>query len=147
MSEVIVRECEDLLARWDAGESVWSVEMGGVGPGYEQAIQNTAFEVLRALVAGKYDAARWSDRDAWGEDRDAIEAAVFPLVQGEGLSGAQWGAALNIATVFYRQGHEAGRKLAGAGRAIQVSKTPSRSDMNAKRTARAAIAKAEQSDG
>src|SRR5581483_2130454 len=28
----------DWLARWDAGRAVWSIEMGGLGPGYEQCI-------------------------------------------------------------------------------------------------------------
>src|SRR5690349_6978437 len=30
------------VARFDEGRSVWSIEMGGLGPGYEQALQITA---------------------------------------------------------------------------------------------------------
>src|SRR5687768_3007466 len=35
---------EDALRQWDAGETVFTVEMGGLGPGYEMAIQGLAFE-------------------------------------------------------------------------------------------------------
>lgn len=38
---------EDVLRRWDEGSSVWSVEMGGLGPGYEQCIQVLAMELIR----------------------------------------------------------------------------------------------------
>ncbi|KKK93920.1 hypothetical protein LCGC14_2688070 [marine sediment metagenome] len=30
---------DEAIERWDAGRSLFSVEMGGLGPGYEQAIQ------------------------------------------------------------------------------------------------------------
>lgn len=29
----------DLLKRWDAGDPIWSIEMGGLGPSHEQCIQ------------------------------------------------------------------------------------------------------------
>lgn len=51
----LLRNAEDLhaadareqLRRWDAGESVWSLELGGIGPGYEQCIQVMAIEIVR----------------------------------------------------------------------------------------------------
>ena len=30
-------DAAEQLRRWDAGDSIWTVEMGGLGPGYEQA--------------------------------------------------------------------------------------------------------------
>ncbi len=36
---MIHETAKDALAAWDRGEIVHSVEMGGIGPGYEQAIQ------------------------------------------------------------------------------------------------------------
>lgn len=35
---------ETALAAWDAGEPVWSCDMGGMGPGYEQCIQIMGFD-------------------------------------------------------------------------------------------------------
>ena len=35
------------VERWDAGQSIWTLEMGGMGPGYEQAIQVLAIEITR----------------------------------------------------------------------------------------------------
>ena len=97
---------KEWLEMWDAGHPVWSVEMGGIGPGYEQAIQVTAAEVLRHLVANQIDHSKWSDTDVWKADREGIEKALFakPLIEALGLSGAQWGAAVNLAAIFYRRG-------------------------------------------
>ena len=39
---------DGLLAAWDRGETIWSIELGGLGPGYEQAIQVCAVELARA---------------------------------------------------------------------------------------------------
>jgi hypothetical protein len=107
------RECDtygsdaaDWLSRWDKGDSVWSIEMGGIGPGYEQAIQITAAETLRHLLKSKYDAAAWKDKEQWSKDREKIERALFDneTVGKLGLSGAQFGAALSLAINLYRDG-------------------------------------------
>lgn len=97
---------EEWLHRWDSGRPVWSVEMGGLGPGYEQAIQITVAEVLRIMLAGKFDGARWKDTDAWKADRENIEQAGFKnaTIDRLGLSGSQWGAALNVAARLYMAG-------------------------------------------
>ena len=96
----------DWLARWGAGESVWSVEMGGLGPGYEQCIQITAAELLRHMLTIKYDVRKWTDTDHWKADTDAIKAFSFadPTITALGLSGAQFGAAFSLSTVIYRRG-------------------------------------------
>ena len=115
------KDAADVLDRWDRGESVWSVEMGGIGPSYEQAIQIAAFEILRHLIAQKYDVDTWEDEAAIkkvSKDAEAVFSVVAPL----GLSGAQWGAAMNIAACFYRQGPRKALSLAGQDRRIQVSK-------------------------
>jgi hypothetical protein len=110
--ELYGKNSEEWLARWDAGRSVWSIEMGGLGPGYEQCIQITVAEILRHLLATKYNAKAWTAlpkaeaEAAWKRDRDAIEKYGFAneTVKALGLSGNQWGAALNIALRFYRVG-------------------------------------------
>jgi hypothetical protein len=116
--------CEELLARWDDGNTVWSVALGGFGPGYEQAIQLAGFEVLRYLIDHKPDAERWADDDGapWNALRAGIDAAVGPIVEPLGLSGMQWGAALNIGSVFYKQGPVAAIKMVDSERRIQVCK-------------------------
>jgi hypothetical protein len=38
----------EMLKAWDDGETIWSVELGGLGPGYEQTIQVAAVEFARA---------------------------------------------------------------------------------------------------
>jgi hypothetical protein len=42
----------EMLKRWDNGETIWSVEMGGLGPGYEQAIQVGIVEMCREMQEG-----------------------------------------------------------------------------------------------
>jgi hypothetical protein len=38
----------EVVAAWDAGRVIWTVEMGGLGPGYEQTIQTLVVELLRS---------------------------------------------------------------------------------------------------
>jgi hypothetical protein len=118
---------EDALAAWDAGDSVWSVELGGLGPGYEQCIQLMGFETLRAMLANP--PADWAaftdDKDAWKAYREMIEALpeVKAAIAALQPSGAQFGAAMNIASVFARKGYAAGLAMAESDRHIQVRKS------------------------
>jgi hypothetical protein len=77
--------------------------MGGLGPGYEQAIQIAVAEFLRIIIAESFDHRTWGDKDAWATDRDKINelAHKSESISGMGLSGAQAGAALSVATQFY----------------------------------------------
>lgn len=79
---------------------VHSIEMGGLGPGYEQAIQITVAEVLRHLLEKGYDAAKLQPH------MDEIREASFKneTIMKLGLSGAQWGGAVNLASMLYRHG-------------------------------------------
>ena len=100
------KDAKDWLERWDGGETVWSIEMGGMGPGYEQAIQVTVAEVLRHLIDKEYDHSSWSDEDKAKDDGEKIRKASFDneVIDGLGLSGAQYGAALQVATKLYMDG-------------------------------------------
>jgi len=107
------KDAADWLARWDAGKNVWSIEMGGLGPAYEQCIHITCAEILREMLNGGYDTAKWydeTDKDAaqaqWKVDRERIDAKVMkvPVINDLGLSGAQWGAAMNVACFLHRHG-------------------------------------------
>lgn len=113
------------LDRWDSGRGVWSLEMGGIGPGYEQAIQITVAEVVRELICGDYDAVSWEDKEKGEADGKKIEDAIFAIqkIKDLGLSGAQWGGAMSLACLLFRRGPTAvftDEKL--KDRTIQVGK-------------------------
>lgn len=97
--EMYGRDATEWLSRWDAGRGVWSITMGGFGPGYEQCIQITASEILRWLLKHTPDLSAY---DTW-KRVDAEVMSSHP-VSGLGLSGAQWGAARNLASQLYRNG-------------------------------------------
>lgn len=99
-------DAAEWLKRWDSGYSVWSIEMGGIGPGYEQCIQITAAEVLRHLLDRQYDVAAWDSKDALERDHKEVETAGFSnkRISALGLSGSQWGAAQSLAISLYRRG-------------------------------------------
>lgn len=96
----------DWLSRWDAGRSVFTIKMGGMGPGYEQCIHVTMAEILRWMVEHKPSQDDLNDETKRRIINDQMEAVVFkvPVVERLGLSGAQWGAARNLASNFYRNG-------------------------------------------
>lgn len=116
---------EEVLAEWDRGGSVWSCELGGLGPGYEQCIQMMGFEFLRAMLSEPFDYdGKSDDKAAWSAYVDSIEAMPGPaaIISKLGPSGAQFGAAMNIASVFARHGYAKGMELVPEDRRIQVSK-------------------------
>lgn len=116
---------EDALKAWDNGEPIWSCDMGGMGPGYEQCIQIMGFEMLRAMLAHPVDWAILAEsKDEWRAYRDKIEAdpKVKDIVHHLGPSGAQHGAAMSIASVFARNGYAKGMEMVPKDRRIQVSK-------------------------
>lgn len=116
---------EQWLAKWDAGEVVPTIEMGGLGPGYEQAIQITAAEILRLLIE---EGAPRDDGDEltrwWAEHRDIFTEVILnrPVVDQLGITGAQWGAAMNLAANIYRRGTEVLQGAELEDRRIQVSR-------------------------
>lgn len=117
---------DEALAAWDAGQTVKTVSMGGLGEAYERALQTAGFEWWRALRANPPK--DWDSR----KDLDAAKDACVPAVEkaltdcgltGQyGLSGAQYGAAMNIGAVFARNGYAGGLKMAPADRIIDCRK-------------------------
>ena len=97
-------DATEWLRRWDEGRSVWSIQMGGLGPGYDQCIHITVAEILRHLLAMGYAATAWHETEVWKRDLAEIEKAGFAnaTISELGLSGAQWGAAMNLALRFYQ---------------------------------------------
>lgn len=125
-AELYGKDAVEWLSRWDSGRTVWSIEMGGLGPGYEQCIQIVTAAILRHFLLEKYDAALWSDKDTWKQVRDATDKVLCadPAIKDLGLSGAQAGAAYSLAAALYKRGPmEVFKDEKVKDRHIQVSKT------------------------
>lgn len=122
------KTAKEALEAWDAGKDVSSVSMGGINASYEQAIQVTGFEVIRLILDGHPLPAENSlDQDRrvyW----DRIDKALYalPLIDKQGLSGAQAGAAKHLAAMFVRHGHAMAVGLAETDRRLLVNKEFSR---------------------
>lgn len=88
---------EETVKAWDAGETVWTVEMGGLGPNYELVIQILVMELLRdGELPDPGNQAAWSK---WGEK---TIARCSPYTHG--FSGGQVMAAKNLAAQVLRHG-------------------------------------------
>lgn len=98
LNQLYGTDATEWLRRWDEGKSVWSIEMGGIGPGYEQAIQITAVEFLRHMLKNELKP-------------EFIKTTQFiksrPILSKLGLSGAQVNSAYYLAKEFYVNGPRA----------------------------------------
>lgn len=138
--DIIPETVAEALAKWDAGEPVFSVEMGGLGPGYEHCIQTIAFECMRVWLPtlpwpapGEELPEDWKDR--LDELADPYIAALDKM-PGGGFSGAQVGAGKNLAANVCRRGYrEALRDPVVADRLIQVQRVMPQFDQLTKEAA------------
>lgn len=112
------KDCADLIRKWDEGHA-WSIELGGLGPGYEQCIQIMGFEMLRYLVDNNV-VIDWDDETSVKTAYEAAEESIKPIISKLGVSGGQFGAARNLAAVFYRNGPIKAMEMAPDDRRIQV---------------------------
>jgi len=88
------------IADYDSGKAMESVKMGGISEEYEAAIQECAIETIRNLQM----IALPEDKEAFGAAVQVAADAAVDLLNDEcGFSGAQVGAAKNMAAVFWRQ--------------------------------------------
>jgi hypothetical protein len=104
----------DALAQWDAEKDVTVVEMGGLGQGYELAIHGLAFEVMRAIQGFT----NWDDKNAVDKlQKDVIDPLISKVNKEPwgGFSGAQVGAAVNIAGQVCKRGY----RVALSDKAVQ----------------------------
>lgn len=117
-------EIQSNLNKWDAGEAVWSVEMGGLGPSYEQAIQVLIIELIRDNLGKPLPVEKPTPKE--------LERGVLPWTEWgnptvhrinevcRGFSGAQVGAAKSVAFRILRDGWEKAIKSAPEERRIQI---------------------------
>lgn len=111
------KTAKEALRRWDEGRGVFTVGMGGLGPGYEQAIQILVFEIIRDQLSKPLpqpgtSANGWSD--------STVHRCNYL-----GFSGAQVGAAKSLAYRYLLYGYEKtllSFKEKDDDRLIQVSK-------------------------
>lgn len=110
----------DALKQWDSGQTVFTIEMGGLGPGYEQAIQVLVFEMIRDNLRNPLP--KQSDPEFKAFSDSFGDATVHRIDEKMGgYSGAMVGAAKQIAYRALRDGWEAMLKSAPEDRRIQVS--------------------------
>jgi hypothetical protein len=114
---------KEWLAQYDANRPIHTISMGGLGPGYEQCIQMLVAEFLRSLVTRASDASAWrDDKDAWKAERAQIEADSKAVLEMLNPSGAQFGAAMNLATNYYMRSPQVCIDEIEADRRIMVQK-------------------------
>lgn len=97
----IQEELIELLEKFQKGEKILTIEMGGMGDSYESGIQLTAFEMLRRLVNAN------PSRDEKNYTKESLDPIINCGAYHPGLSGAQFDAAYNVATRFYLIGYNA----------------------------------------
>lgn len=102
--DMVHETAADLLASWDAGDIIWTLSMGGLGPGYEQAIQTMAVEFTRAGIASgwKPSGDNEADNKAWRAICDERMRQIDDAIGG--ASGAQFGAACWLAYQWLHNG-------------------------------------------
>lgn len=110
------------LRRWDANEGVWSIEMGGLGPGYEQVIHIAAAEMLRALFTITANGEVNIDEQLPAVNKQ-VDDMVHPILSNLGMSGWQFGAAKNLAFTIFRRWPECMEDEKVKDRHIQVNKS------------------------
>ena len=109
------KTAKEALDKWDAGETLFTIEMGGLGPGYEQAIHIGVFEVIREL----HDKQLPNEETHQKELRKMFDDAI---PTGLGLSGAQAGAIIQVASKALIIGWAKMVETIPDDRKIQVSK-------------------------
>lgn len=85
-------DAAEQLRRWDAGETIWTIEMGGMGPGYEQAIQVCAIEIVRDNLGKALPVDGSDEIRVFG---DSTLSRIDNVLGG--LTGAMFGAARQLA--------------------------------------------------
>lgn len=106
---------KEALDKWDSGGSIFTIEMGGMGPGYEQAIHVAVFEVIRKLHNKKLPNEKTHQKELQKVFDDSIP-------NGLGLSGAQANAIKQVASKALILGWRKMMDSVPQDRKIQVSK-------------------------
>ncbi len=99
-------QAQKLIESWDNGDLINTIEMGGLGPSYEQAIQVAAIEFTRAGLSFETtgEANKRADFERWKVLCDETIQKIDTDLGG--LTGAQFGAAAQLAWLWVTKGPE-----------------------------------------
>ena len=97
---------KELSNKWENGDQVYSGSMGGMGYGYEMAIQKLIFEILKESPEDIKFNITEGQSEYPQEYQDIVEAAADKLDPSLGFSGAQVGAAKGLAFQFIHYGYK-----------------------------------------
>lgn len=111
---------DQVLNNWNSKRIVWSVELGGIGPGYEQALQIALFTLFNYLNKHKIELENLVTVE--NEFSEQFDNICYKLWDKMGLSGAQAGTAKGTAYQFYKFGYTYMMNKAPKNRLILVSK-------------------------
>lgn len=113
MIGTIAKTATEALEWWDKDEPVMTIEMGGIGPSYEQTIHIAVFELFR----------RFHQRPV-AELIDVLEPAIYEINREKDLklSGAQAGVIMNFAYRCLKDGYRETIESFDRERRIQVTK-------------------------
>lgn len=113
---------QQVADKYAAGEIVWSAELGGMGPGYEQCIQDLLFSILtkwpRKKKMPKPDGENYP-----AEYSKFVDEIVSEMNGSYGFSGAQVGAAKRVAYQFIKYGYSKMMNSLEDGRHIMTRKS------------------------
>lgn len=118
--EKLTKTWKEAAQNWKDGKIVWSAELGGLGPSYEQCIQILLWEILHT----------WGDRPlptdngvTYPEEYDQhVDELASRLSKVYGFSGAQVAAAKATAFQFMKYGYSEQMAKLPDERWIQVSR-------------------------
>lgn len=101
MKDIMPETCTDALSMWDANISFTSLQLGGVGPGYEMAIQGLAFEMMREYV--KVNKHVWDDELVSRLKQVVKDCDKLPW---GGFSGEQVSVARSFSCSVWKDGYQ-----------------------------------------
>jgi hypothetical protein len=121
---------QEFINTWEAGQEVTVIEMGGLGKGYEIAIWEYAIKALNYMTNIKpfdwetYNTLAPTDKiENWrGYTKEAEAVDLKETLEYLGLSGSQWGAAWNAASVISKNGLTDALAMVDTTRLIKLSK-------------------------
>lgn len=110
-----IENVDQLVEAWDRGENIPAVSLGGMGKGYEMAIQALLIELVRDMrnqPMPEGDKKKW---EVWGD------STIHRLAEKWGFSGAQVGAAKSTAFQYLKYGFAEMMKTAPADRLLVIN--------------------------
>ncbi len=109
------------MDKWDKGENVFTIEMGGIGPSYEQAIHIAVFEVIRELHNKKLPDVKTQQEKLQKVFDDVLRNNK--KIKNLHISGAQAGAITEVAYKAMTIGWQEMLSTVPSDRKIQVTKS------------------------